>query len=190
MTTLFSEQHADRVDRPDRLPPGQRLTDQWPILTYGATPQIEQSEWRLQVWGAVEQEVEWDWEQFLALGVEKRTNDIHCVTHWSRYDNNWEGVLIATILEQARPKAGAASGVANKKIVGKLKRLVEIWAARGVLTKAETIKDLRTLLSDMEAGRYTPNAEALQLLYRQPPAEERPYASGRPYLPLMRPPPP
>ena len=109
MTTLFSEQHEDRVDGPDRLPPGQRLTDGWPILTYGASPSVERSEWSLQVWGEVEEAVEWDWEQFQALGVEERTNDIHCVTHWSRYDNTWQGVLIATILDQVRLKPGAAS---------------------------------------------------------------------------------
>ena len=109
MTTLFSEQQEDRVDGPDRLPPGQRLTDGWPVLSYGATPKVTRAEWRFRVWGAVEEEVEWDWEQFLALGVVERTNDIHCVTHWSRYDNNWEGVLIATILDQVRPSADAGA---------------------------------------------------------------------------------
>lgn len=109
MTTLFSEQQEDRVGGPDRLPPGQRLTDQWPVLSYGATPDVDRSEWRFRVWGQVEEEVEWDWEQFLALGVEARTNDIHCVTHWSRYDNNWEGVMIAAILEHVRPKGDAGA---------------------------------------------------------------------------------
>ena len=109
MTTLFSEQHEDRVDGPDRLPPGQRLTEQWPVLTYGATPRVELRDWSLRVWGEVEREAEWNWEQFRALGTEERTNDIHCVTHWSRFDNTWEGVLIATILEHVRPTPGAAA---------------------------------------------------------------------------------
>ena len=109
MTTLFSEQHEDRVDGPDRLPPGQRLTEQWPVLTYGATPRVELRDWSLRVWGEVEQEMEWNWEQFQALGTEERTNDIHCVTHWSRFDNNWEGVLIETILRQVRPTPRAAA---------------------------------------------------------------------------------
>ena len=69
MTTLYSEQHEDRVDGPDRLPPGQRLTEQWPVLTYGATPQVERGDFSLRIWGEVEEEVEFDWEQFLALGV-------------------------------------------------------------------------------------------------------------------------
>ena len=109
MTSLFSEQHEDRVDGPDRLPPGQRLTEQWPVLTYGATPRVELRDWSLRVWGEVEQEMEWNWEQFQALGTEERTNDIHCVTHWSRYDNTWEGVLIETILRQVRPTPRAAA---------------------------------------------------------------------------------
>ncbi len=109
MTTLFSEQHEDRVDGPDRLPPGQRLTEQWPVLTYGATPRVELRDWSLRVWGEVEREAEWNWEQFRALGTEERTNDIHCVTHWSRFDNTWEGVLIATILEHVRPTPRAAA---------------------------------------------------------------------------------
>ena len=109
MTTLFSEDHEDRVDSPDRLPPGQRLTEQWPVLTYGSAPQVERGEWSLQVWGEVEEDLVWDWEQFLALGTEERTNDIHCVTHWSRYDNTWEGVLLSTILAHVRPTPGARS---------------------------------------------------------------------------------
>ena len=109
MTTLFSQDHEDRGDSPDRLPPGQRLTEQWPVLTYGSAPQVERGEWRLQVWGEVEEDLVWDWEQFLALGTEERTNDIHCVTHWSRYDNTWEGVLLSTILAHVRPRPGARS---------------------------------------------------------------------------------
>ncbi|MDE2639982.1 MAG: sulfite oxidase-like oxidoreductase [Chloroflexota bacterium] len=91
------------------MPPGQRLTEQWPVLTYGATPRVELRDWSLRVWGEVEREAEWNWEQFRALGTEERTNDIHCVTHWSRFDNTWEGVLIATILEHVRPTPGAAA---------------------------------------------------------------------------------
>ncbi len=109
VTTSFSARHAERVGGPDRLPPGQRLTEQWPVLTYGATPRVELRDWRLRVWGEVEREAEWDWEQFRALGAETRTNDIHCVTHWSRFDNTWEGVLIATILEHVRPTPRAAA---------------------------------------------------------------------------------
>ena len=60
VTTLFSEQHEDRVDGPDRLPPGQRLTEQWPVLTYGATPRVELRDWSLRVWGEVEREAEWE----------------------------------------------------------------------------------------------------------------------------------
>ena len=63
--------------------------------------------WQLSVTGAVEQEVTFSWDDFVALGLVERVNDIHCVTHWSRYDNTWHGVLIKTILEQVTPKSGA-----------------------------------------------------------------------------------
>lgn len=110
MTTRYSEELGRRVATgDDRLPPGQRLTKDWPVLTYGATPLIERSEWRFTIWGEVEQELTWSWEEFLAIGVERRTNDIHCVTHWSRYDNTWEGVLLRDVLARIGLKPGAES---------------------------------------------------------------------------------
>ena len=91
---LYSEDLATRVTTgDDRLPPGQRLTKDWPVLTYGATPKVQTDEWQLSVWGEVEQERTWSWDDFLALGLTTLVNDIHCVTHWSRYDNEWEGIL-------------------------------------------------------------------------------------------------
>lgn len=110
MTTLFSEHQQRRRDTgDDRLPPGQRLTKDFPVLTYGATPNIETAAWRLSVWGEVEEEITFTWEEFLALGVESRFNDIHCVTHWSRYDNDWEGVPLKTLLSAIKIKAGASA---------------------------------------------------------------------------------
>lgn len=97
----YSEQLHSRVDSgKDRLPPGQRLTEDWPVLTYGSTPRIDQDTWQFRVWGEVESELTWSWDEFLALGTTTRTNDIHCVTHWSRYDNDWEGVLFTDVLEK------------------------------------------------------------------------------------------
>ena len=111
MPTPFSEEQEQRrsSDGRDRLPPGQRLVTDWPVLSYGATPSIPTADWRLRASGAVEEEHAWTWEAFLALGQESRVNDIHCVTTWSRYDNTWEGVLFRSVLEQLRvlPEATA-----------------------------------------------------------------------------------
>jgi DMSO/TMAO reductase YedYZ molybdopterin-dependent catalytic subunit len=107
---LFSEEQAQRIATgEDRLPPGQRLTHDWPVLTYGATPEVTTSEWQLTVWGEVEQEITWSWEDLQALGLSKETNDIHCVTHWSRYENDWEGVLWSEIMRQIEVKPTARS---------------------------------------------------------------------------------
>jgi DMSO/TMAO reductase YedYZ molybdopterin-dependent catalytic subunit len=75
--------------RPDaqRLPPGQHLTRDWPTLDLGTTPEISRERWRLDVYGAIENPVFWDFAQFLALAQTEVVSDIHCVTTWSRYDN-------------------------------------------------------------------------------------------------------
>ena len=108
MTTLFShEQEQRRTSGDNRLPPGQRLTAEWPVLTYGGNPNVSTDTWQLTITGEVEHETTFSWDDFLALSLVERVNDIHCVTHWSRYDNTWQGVLIKTILEQVKPKPGA-----------------------------------------------------------------------------------
>jgi len=107
---LYSDDLAARMERgDDRLPPGQRLTKDWPVLTYGGTPVVKPEEWQLTVWGEVEAERTFGWEEFLAIGRSRRLNDIHCVTHWSRYDNDWEGVLWADFLQQVSPTGAAFS---------------------------------------------------------------------------------
>ena len=107
---VFSEDQARRIETgEDRLPPGQRLTRDWPVLTYGATPEVPTAEWQLTIWGEVEQEITWSWEDFLGLGLSTETNDIHCVTHWSRYENDWEGILWSEIMRQIEVKPTARS---------------------------------------------------------------------------------
>ncbi|WP_315835539.1 sulfite oxidase-like oxidoreductase [Bradyrhizobium prioriisuperbiae] len=95
-----------RTARPEeeRLPPGQHLTRDWPILDLTGTPDILPERWRLQVTGAVENPVIWDWAQFLAQPQTTFVSDIHCVTTWSRYDNRWEGLATRDLLEVVRPK--------------------------------------------------------------------------------------
>jgi DMSO/TMAO reductase YedYZ molybdopterin-dependent catalytic subunit len=94
----------DGVGR-DRLPPGQRLVDKWPVLDLGVTPKLELTDWRLTVDGLVDAPVAWGWQEFLALPQIDITSDIHCVTTWSLYDSVWGGVATREILARVRPKA-------------------------------------------------------------------------------------
>ncbi len=91
-----------------RTPPGQVLTRKWPVLTYGLTPRFDPRAWSFRWFGLVEQELRFTWEEFLALPRTELTCDIHCVTHWSRLDNRFEGVALREIMRMARPKAAAA----------------------------------------------------------------------------------
>lgn len=98
-----------RHARPDteRLPPGQHLTQDWPVLDLGITPNISRDRWRLDVYGAVETPLFWDFAQFSAQPQSSFTSDIHCVTTWSRYDNRWDGLSTRTLLEACGPKPDA-----------------------------------------------------------------------------------
>jgi DMSO/TMAO reductase YedYZ molybdopterin-dependent catalytic subunit len=93
----------------DRIPPGQRLTQKWPVLTYGATPPFDPRTWSFRCVGLVEREIVWSWEEFQKLPRIEITSDIHCVTHWSLLDNRWEGVHIREVLKhvQVKPEAVA-----------------------------------------------------------------------------------
>ncbi len=87
---LLSRRSRDRDKWGDRLPPGQKVVGGWPVLTYGGTPRIDLDAWRFRVYGAVDRELELTWEQFQALPSATVTCDIHCVTSWSRMDNQFE----------------------------------------------------------------------------------------------------
>lgn len=90
-----------------RLPPGQRLVKDWPVLDLGVTPGADLGKWRLRIDGLVENAVTWTWADFLAQPQTRITSDIHCVTGWSRFGNGWEGVSAAHILSLACPQASA-----------------------------------------------------------------------------------
>jgi DMSO/TMAO reductase YedYZ molybdopterin-dependent catalytic subunit len=82
-----------------RLPPGQALTLKFPVLHYGPVPPFNPATWDFRIWGEVEQEVRWTWDEFIRLPRSKVTMDIHCVTRWSKADTLWEGVSVRTMLE-------------------------------------------------------------------------------------------
>jgi DMSO/TMAO reductase YedYZ molybdopterin-dependent catalytic subunit len=94
-------------DRSQRLPPGQRLVNDWPVLDLGIQPDVPLDKWTLKVDGLVEKPLTWSWDDLMAQPLFEDVSDIHCVTTWSRYDNHWEGVSTSHILEQVRPKADA-----------------------------------------------------------------------------------
>jgi DMSO/TMAO reductase YedYZ molybdopterin-dependent catalytic subunit len=91
----------------DRVPPGQRVTEGWPVLSYGGTPRIDLKDWRFAIAGLVEREVSLTWEEFNALPQVNLANDIHCVTGWSKLDNEWAGVRFRDVAGLARPKPEA-----------------------------------------------------------------------------------
>jgi DMSO/TMAO reductase YedYZ molybdopterin-dependent catalytic subunit len=95
------------TSKANRVPPGQYLTDKWPVLHYGRVHQIEKSKWALKIFGLVKKERVLGWDEFAALPQEKVFSDIHCVTTWSRLDNLWEGVGASEIknLVEISPEA-------------------------------------------------------------------------------------
>jgi len=106
--------HKDaRTSDRQRLPPGQVVTQKWPVLHYGLVPTVDLSSWKLVVSGAVEHPFELTWSELLALPRQETLCDIHCVTRWSRYDNRFEGVPIRAILERARVKPEARYVLVN-----------------------------------------------------------------------------
>jgi len=90
-----------------RLPPGQRLVQDFPVLDLGVQPEVNPANWRLRIEGLVMAPVRLTLDEFMALPQAERFNDIHCVTQWSRYDNTWQGVAVRSLLEMARPKEEA-----------------------------------------------------------------------------------
>ena len=89
--------------RPDldssRVPPGQYVVDDFPVLSAGPTPQVNVDEWTFTIGGAVEEHKTWSWDEFVALPSETFTVDIHCVTKWSKLGTSWTGVSLDVLLE-------------------------------------------------------------------------------------------
>tara|TARA_B100001142_G_scaffold329721_1_gene394062 strand:- start:2793 stop:3365 length:573 start_codon:yes stop_codon:yes gene_type:complete len=90
-------------DKNQRLPAGQRLTEDWPILHYGSIPNINLDEWVFNINGLVKEPLSFTWNEFMEMPQTKVTSDIHCVTTWSKYDNEWEGVLLKDIFKLIQP---------------------------------------------------------------------------------------
>lgn len=83
-----------------RLPPGQSLTNRFPVLHYGPIPRTNLDTWSLRIYGQVEKPVELSWEEFNQLPRKQISIDLHCVTHWSKLDTTWEGVSVRDMIER------------------------------------------------------------------------------------------
>ena len=104
---LNRKQVAERGYDPNRLPPGQYLTDRFPVLHVGDVPTYAPGEWNLVVGGLVNKPFELSFEELTAMPTVDIVTDIHCVTKWSKFDTKWRGVRIRDILNEAGIQEGA-----------------------------------------------------------------------------------
>jgi len=103
---LLTGTEADPADQ--RLPPGQRLTTDWPVLDLGAQPDVTPARFRLDIDGTVRRPLSLTLVEFMALPQQDSVSDMHCVTQWSRFDNRWRGVAARILLEMVEPLSSAS----------------------------------------------------------------------------------
>jgi DMSO/TMAO reductase YedYZ molybdopterin-dependent catalytic subunit len=113
MDFLRRRKEEDRVKSEGRLPPGQSLTQKFPVLTYGPNARFDPATWDMRVFGEVEKEMRWSWDEFLALPTVTITCDIHCVTRWSKFDTVWEGVKFTEFVKLFGVKPSARYVIAH-----------------------------------------------------------------------------
>ncbi len=104
---MFSRKKALPAELATRVPPGQELTEKWPVLHYGSVPRVNLDTWDFRIVGLVEQPLTLSFAEFTALPRTTRLNDIHCVTRWTKLDNNWDGVSVKEVLSRVRLKPEA-----------------------------------------------------------------------------------
>ena len=101
LKNIFNRREQEEsVKQAGRLPPGQSLTQKFPVLHYGPTPQTDLKTWDFRVFGTVAEEKVWTWEEFNQLPRTDIVMDIHCVTRWSKFDTLWSGVSFKTLVEE------------------------------------------------------------------------------------------
>jgi DMSO/TMAO reductase YedYZ molybdopterin-dependent catalytic subunit len=101
MQTYFDRKNKEEeMVREGRLPPGQSLTQKFPVLHYGPIPGFDALKWDFKIWGEVEAPLRFTWEEFNQLPRSRVEMDIHCVTRWSKFDTVWEGVSVRDLVEQ------------------------------------------------------------------------------------------
>ncbi len=107
---FISRGFSGRRQQPEtagRVPPGQYLVRDFPVLSAGPTPRTPLDQWTFTIQGLVHEPVKWTWEEFTQLPSQEFIRDIHCVTKWSKLDTRWQGVTVDTLLEHVEvdPKA-------------------------------------------------------------------------------------
>ena len=104
---LGRREREERLKWGDRLPPGQKLTDGWPVLHYGSIPRFDPATWKFQIVGLVDEPVSWTYDEFRALPAADVKCDIHCVTHWSKFDTVFHGIPVSEVLKHVKIKPTA-----------------------------------------------------------------------------------
>jgi DMSO/TMAO reductase YedYZ molybdopterin-dependent catalytic subunit len=112
---LFTKKADLPAETAARVPPGQYLTEKWPVLHYGPVPGFNPRTWDFRVFGAVENEIKLSWDEFQKLDQTMVQADMHCVTTWSRLDQKWEGIPFSKIVELAKPKPEAKFVIAHSE---------------------------------------------------------------------------
>jgi DMSO/TMAO reductase YedYZ molybdopterin-dependent catalytic subunit len=101
MASQTNRQEMEKqMEKEGRLPPGQSLTQKFPVLHYGRIPQFNPDTWRFFIRGEVEEELSWTWEEFTQLPSTEIKMDIHCVTRWSKFDTTWKGISVQTLINE------------------------------------------------------------------------------------------
>jgi len=103
------KEEEEKVRKEGRLPPGQSLTQKFPVLHYGPVPAFNAATWDFRIWGQVEDEITWNWAKFQELPRTQIKMDIHCVTRWSKFDTLWEGVSVKVLVEEGLIKLKPAA---------------------------------------------------------------------------------
>ncbi|MEJ5314690.1 MULTISPECIES: sulfite oxidase-like oxidoreductase [Anaerolinea] len=96
---LKRKQEEEAMRAAGRLPPGQALTQKFPVLHYGPVPTFNPATWDFRIWGEVEQPLRLTWEEFNQLPRTQVKMDLHCVTKWSKFDTVWEGVSVRSLID-------------------------------------------------------------------------------------------
>ncbi len=102
----FHRRRRSRAEDPGRVPPGQYVTEDFPVLSAGPTPRRRLDDWSFSIRQGGQTRKSWTWQEMRALPAEQVTADIHCVTRWSKLDTVWEAVPVDTLLGQVQHDAG------------------------------------------------------------------------------------
>lgn len=94
---------ADR----QRVPPGQWVTKEWPVLHYGSVPHVKLAAWDFRIFGLVDEEKRFSYDELMALPKKTVAADVHCVTHWSLLESTWEGIAFSELMKVIKPKPEA-----------------------------------------------------------------------------------